>query len=305
VTLTIGSLCSGYGGLDMAVASVLDAEVAWHADPDPGASAILAHHWPGAPNLGDISAVDWSQVEPVDILTAGFPCQDLSYAGRGAGIKEGTRSGLWYAVAAAVHALRPRLVVLENVRAITTRRPGLDVVLASLADLGFDAEWRCVRASDVGAPHERWRWFLLAWPADTAGEGRSGPRLRGRAAECRPSLAHTAGLRCEWSGRSRDGRPGPADHDLRATEAWGPYAPAVDRWAGRIGRPAPGPTDPDGRLNPVAVEWLMGLPAGHVTGVPGLTRTAQLHALGNGVVPAQAAAAIRLLLDRACLEVAS
>jgi len=169
----IGSLCTGYGGLDLAVMDVFGGSVAWHAQHDPDdrhqyAARILDHHWPHIPNHGDITAIDWAAVEPVDVLTAGFPCQDLSYAGRGAGIKEGTRSGLWYAVARAIGALRPRLVVLENVRAIVTRRPGLDVVLASLAELGFDAEWTCVRASDVGAPHQRSRWFLLAWPADRA-----------------------------------------------------------------------------------------------------------------------------------------
>lgn len=82
--LRIGSLCSGYGGLDIAVRSALEgpAEVAWHADPDPGAAAVLAHHWPDAPNLGDITTVDWATVPPVDVLTAGFPCQDVSVAGR-------------------------------------------------------------------------------------------------------------------------------------------------------------------------------------------------------------------------------
>lgn len=182
----IGSLCTGYGGLDMAVMDVLDATTAWHCQYDPDdrhqyAAHILAHRWPEVPNHGDITAIDWSQVEPVDVLTAGFPCQDLSYAGRGAGIQEGTRSGLWYSVADAIRALRPRLVFLENVRAIVNRRPGLDVVLASLADLGFDAEWLCLRASDVGAAHERERWFCLAWPAaDPAdlGHERGGPARR-------------------------------------------------------------------------------------------------------------------------------
>ena len=159
--LRIGSLCSGYGGLDMAVEQVLGGELAWVADPDPGAIAVLAHHYPDVPNLGDITTVDWADVEQADIVTAGFPCQDLSYAGQGEGIQEGNRSGLWHTIADALGVLRPRLVVLENVRAIVTRRPGLDVVLADLARLGFDAEWTCVRASDVGAPHQRNRWFLL------------------------------------------------------------------------------------------------------------------------------------------------
>src|SRR5690606_35815386 len=127
--------------------------------------------------------------------------QDLSYAGRGAGIKEGTRSGLWYSVADAIRALRPGLVFLENVRAIVARRPGLDVVLASLAELGFDAEWTCVRASDVGAPHQRERWFCLAWPADAGGPRLEGRRLHGAVAERRGVAAHANDEREHGSGR--------------------------------------------------------------------------------------------------------
>jgi len=306
VTLTIGSLCSGTGALDMAVRDVLDAETVWHADPDPGASAILAHHWPSVPNLGDITAIDWASVAPVDVLTAGFPCQDLSYAGRGAGIKEGTRSGLWYTVAAAVHALRPGLVVLENVRAIVARRPGLDVVLASLADLGFDAEWTCLRASDVGAPHERWRWFLIAWPADAPlvgleWSGCARDRRTGSAdGRLAPADTDRPGPRPERHSAPQAGQPAPLGHDAGGRDVdWGVYAPAIDRWARILGRPAPRPADDHGRLNPAFVEWLMDPPEGHVTTVPGLSRAAQLRALGSGVPPRQAAAALRLLLDRA------
>jgi DNA (cytosine-5)-methyltransferase 1 len=171
VTPRIGSMCTGYGGLDTAVVEVLGGSVAWHAEVDPDASKVLAHRYPKVPNLGDITAADWSTVEPVDIVTAGFPCQDISYAGRGAGIQEGNRSGLWHHIADALGVLRPRFVVLENVAAIVARRPGLDVVLADLAALGFDAEWTCVRASDVGAPHGRDRWFLVAAPGDSAMRG--------------------------------------------------------------------------------------------------------------------------------------
>jgi len=199
--LTIGSLCSGYGGLDAAVQSVLGGELAWVADPDPGAAKILAHHHPQVPNLGDITATDWSTVAPVDILTAGFPCQDISYAGRGAGIKEGTRSGIFYAVVEAVRALRPRLVFVENVAGITSRRPGLDVVLAELARIGFDAEWVCVHASDVGAPHPRKRWFLLAWPAPEDADVAVGGEWRV------PAPGQAEGGRARADARGRGGAP--------------------------------------------------------------------------------------------------
>lgn len=352
----IGSLCTGYGGLDMAVMDVCGGTVAWHCQYDPDdrhqyAARILDHHWPDVPNHGDITAVDWTRVEPVDVLTAGFPCQDLSYAGRGAGIKEGTRSGLWYTVARAIGALRPRLGVLENVRAVVSRRPGLDVVLADLARLGFDAEWTCVRASDVGAPHQRERWFLLAWPADTEGPRCEGPWLRGRPpVDGGDAAAHAdrvgrqrhraAGLAAQrhaarpgspaaadaaGDGR-REGRPESTGIERGSHAAicgssahgggreavtgvtcieWGAYGPAVRRWERILGRLAPSPVDDRGRLAPEFAEWMMGLPAGHVTDVPappGMTpaglRNARLKALGNGVVTEQAAYALRLLLAR-------
>lgn len=321
----IGSLCTGYGGLDMAALAVFGGEPAWVADPDPGAQAILAHHYPDVPNLGDITTTDWASVPPVDVLTTGFPCQDISYAGRGAGIKEGTRSGLWSTVVEAARLLRPGYLLAENVSGIVARRPGLDVVLADLARIGFDAQWCCVRASDIGAPHRRNRWFLLAWPAHTAGPrleaGRQG-RPRGRA------TAHPANLRHQRDRAAWDGRYGPAHRDHPASHApslrrregrtepageqrgpdaakcggadWGAYAGAIARWERVTGRAAPSPTEPGRtgpRLSPVFVEWLMGLPAGHVTQVPGLARNQQLHALGNGVVPAQGSAALADLLS--------
>jgi DNA (cytosine-5)-methyltransferase 1 len=85
-SLRLGSLCTGYGGLDMAVQQVLDVELSWVADNDRHVRQLLAERHPHVPNLGDISSLDWTAVEPVDVLTAGFPCQDISYAGRGAGI---------------------------------------------------------------------------------------------------------------------------------------------------------------------------------------------------------------------------
>lgn len=198
MTPRIGSLCSGFGGLDLAVETVLpDAELAWYAQHDPDdkhqyAARIMAHHWPDTPNHGDITAIDYAHVEPVDILTAGFPCQDISLAGKRAGLREGTRSGIWSHVARAISVLRPSLVLLENVRSLTSAWADSDLepcpwclgdagdehslralgaVLGDLAGLGFDASWQVVRASDAGAPHKRERVFVLAWPADGCSRG--------------------------------------------------------------------------------------------------------------------------------------
>jgi DNA (cytosine-5)-methyltransferase 1 len=164
----IGSLCTGYGGLDLAVELVLGGRLVWYAETDRHAQTVLAARWPDVPNLGDIRAVDWTGVEPVDVLTAGFPCQDISNAGKRAGIT-GEHSSLWNAVAAAVRALRPPVVFVENVAALLRR--GFDVCQADLAQIGYDTRWLCLRASDIGAAHRRDRLFLLAAPADRAGGG--------------------------------------------------------------------------------------------------------------------------------------
>jgi DNA (cytosine-5)-methyltransferase 1 len=185
--MKIGSLFSGYGGLDLAVSKVTGAEVAWHCEWEDAPSAILEKHFPGVPNYKDVTQVDFTKVEPVDILTGGFPCQDLSLAGKRAGLKEGTRSGLWSEFARAIAEIRPRMVVIENVRGLlsaTATNPELELcswcmgesgdgepalralgaVLGDLADLGYDAKWTGVRAADAGAPHNRFRVFIVAYP---------------------------------------------------------------------------------------------------------------------------------------------
>lgn len=132
-------------------------ESLWHVEPDPYAAAVLKKHWPGVRNLERVEFIDGNTPRP-DIVCGGFPCQDISTAGRGAGLS-GPRSGLWWEFARAISILRPRIVVLENVAALLAR--GLTDVLGELARLGFDAEWTTLRASDVGAPHRRNRVFIV------------------------------------------------------------------------------------------------------------------------------------------------
>jgi len=193
--MKIGSLFSGAGGLDMAVEDIFGGNVVWHCEQDKAASKVLAHRWPGVPNLGDITTVDWTAVEPVDVLCGGFPCTDVSAAGKRAGIAEGTRSGLWSEMAVAIGVLRPSIVIIENVRGLLSARAHRNVefadttlgdqserhvlraagaVLGDLADLGYDAQWATVAAGDVGAPHRRERVFIVASSADASGDGRGG-----------------------------------------------------------------------------------------------------------------------------------
>ena len=186
--MKIGSLFSGYGGLDLAVEKLFNAKVAWVCEWDKAPSKVLAKQYPDAPNYKDVSLVNWAEVEPVDILTGGFPCQDLSLAGKRAGLKEGTRSGLWLEYANAIKQLKPKYVIIENVRGLLSAKANSDVercpwcmgtnddeptmralgtVLASLAELGYDAQWHSLRAADAGAAHNRERVFILAYPKDT------------------------------------------------------------------------------------------------------------------------------------------
>lgn len=127
MTLRIGSLFSGYGGLDRACESFFGGTTAWVSDIDPGANRILAHRYSDTPNIGDITKVDWQAVEPVDVLTGGFPCQDVSHAGKRAGLRPDTRSGLWTHMAYAVSQLRPRYVIAENVRGLLSARAASNV----------------------------------------------------------------------------------------------------------------------------------------------------------------------------------
>lgn len=181
----IGSLFSGAGGLDLAVEQVFDGDTVWQCEREEAPSMVLAKRFPGVPNLGDITTVDWRAVEPVDVLCGGFPCQDVSAAGRRAGIAKGTRSGLWLEFAKAIDVLRPRAVVIENVRGLPSAKAGRDTsrdmergysvvgtglraagaVLGDLADLWYDAVWTTVAAASVGAPHKRERVFIVAHPA--------------------------------------------------------------------------------------------------------------------------------------------
>jgi DNA (cytosine-5)-methyltransferase 1 len=279
MSMKIGELFAGYGGLGLAVEEVFGAELAWVSEYDRGPSKILAHHWPDIPNHGDVTLIDWSQVEPVDIISGGYPCQPFSLIGNRKGHSHAQH--LWPYALEAVRRLRPIYAVFENVPG--HRSMGLDTVLGNLTEIGYDVQWTSLRASDIGAPHKRERLFIIA--ADTRSE-RLGQYPR------KPPT--------EEAGQEAGNEP--TDHlGVRTAEVWGPFAPAIQHWERIIGRPAPHPTE----RSPVTGkqvenlklhEWMMGLPAGWVTGVPGITRREAGKALGNGVIPNQAATAIRSML---------
>lgn len=386
--MKIGSLFSGYGGLDLAVQSVFpQAQTAWHCEFDKAPSKILNHHYPEVPNLHDVTQVDWEKVEPVDIITGGSPCQDLSTAGKRAGMTEGTRSNLWVNMREAIAIIKPRLVVWENVQGALSAEAysssdveqgqgflgggdghlrALGRVLGDLAEIGYDARWTTIRASDIGAPHHRSRVFLIAYPANTGCIGLQTPRWESGHGTQLPGTAGSAGTlpklnylpTVKASDSTRSDCPAERRRDvpsivavgfhfphlptLKASDAitgdnpsnarrdmpgitvvshhfphlptpntmdhlpardggiYGRYETVVRRWEQATGTTAPNPTELNQngkpRLNVEFAEWMMGLPKGWITGVPGLSRAQQLKAIGNGVVPQQAATALRDML---------
>ena len=168
--ITVGSLFAGIGGFDLGLERA-GMRVRWQVEIDPYCQRVLTKHWPHVTRYGDIKTIDWESVEPVDLLCGGFPCQDISLAGKGAGLA-GDRSGLWFEYAKAIEVLRPSYVLIENVSALRSR--GLDQVLGALAALGYDAEWHCIPACAVGAPHRRDRVWILAYTGSTKSRRLSG-----------------------------------------------------------------------------------------------------------------------------------
>lgn len=173
---TLGSLFTGIGGIDLAF-QWAGYNIEWQVEIDDYCNRVLARHWPAVPRYRDVRGITgrtgkgwrgYKHVRPVDVLAGGFPCTDISVAGRGAGIREGTRSGLWFEFARLIGELRPRVVFLENVAAITSRDGTL--IAGDLAALGYAASWGVISAADAGAPHLRERWWCVAM-ADAESSG--------------------------------------------------------------------------------------------------------------------------------------
>lgn len=161
VALTVGSLFSGIGGFDLGLERA-GFIIKWKVEIDAFATKVLERHWPHVTRYTDIRSVDWSHVEPVDLVCGGFPCQDLSFAGHRAGI-DGERSGLWSEYVRCIRALRPQFILVENVPGLLTNAY-MGRVLGDLAESGYDAEWTVLSAACFGAPQLRERVWVLAYP---------------------------------------------------------------------------------------------------------------------------------------------
>jgi DNA (cytosine-5)-methyltransferase 1 len=249
VTLTVGSLFSGIGGLDLGLERA-GMTVRWQAESDPYARQVLAKHWPDIPCYPDVRSLP-DDIEPVDLVAGGYPCQPFSLAGGRSGTDDPRH--LWPHFARTLRVLRPRWALLENVPGHLSL--GFDDVISDLAALGYDTEWTCIPAAAVGAPHLRWRLFVVA---HANGQGEPVEPVDGDAGQ---------GVMV----------PGPMAH--ADSQAWRPTRTPGETVFGpeaveRLGRRGGGLGD----------SWLVEPDVGRVAhGVP--HRVDRLRTLGNAVVP--------------------
>jgi len=230
-SLTVGSLFSGIGGIDLGLERA-GHRVLWHSEIDKYACRVLKKHWPETPNLGDVKLINWSEVPNVDIIAGGYPCQPFSTAGKRKG-KEDPRH-LWPYVLDAIRTIQPRYALMENVRGHLTL--GFGDVLADLASCGYSAEWQIISAASVGAPHRRDRLFFVAYP-DGGGrcQQHQGQIFEPNAGRCSKEMAYPNGERSsqERPEQSPTGttRKGSNDRELMEPGAWWQTEPGMGRVA--------------------------------------------------------------------------
>lgn len=320
--MRIGSLFSGIGGLELGLERAGLGHTIWQVEIDPFCRAVLARHWPHAERYVDIKQVNASILSPVDLVCGGFPCQDVSAAGKGAGLA-GERSGLWFEYRRIVSELRPRFVVVENVA--SGARRWVDTVCEGLAALGYRPRPFALSAADVGAPHLRRRVFVVAdaervelrheqgrgcgtcrageaEPEDDGAAGALGDadRVRREERPCGATATRGRARASALADRNRDRREsergggvldgqrealGDDAHRCSRAHTWPPQRGDVDGWREWLIAGHPAPAIPRVRRG--------------VDGVPrGVDdRRRRLKALGNAVVPQCAEAIGRMIRE--------
>jgi DNA (cytosine-5)-methyltransferase 1 len=258
-------LFSGIGGFSLGLERSANFQTVAFCEIEPFCRSVLKKHWPEVPIYEDVTQLSGDRLKSdgitVDAICGGFPCQDISTAGKGAGL-EGERSGLWFEFHRLIKETRPEVAIIENVSALRSR--GLDRVLRSLSEIGYDAEWHCIPASAVGAPHRRDRVWIVAYP-NSAQRERDGVS----------SGVHTEHTRSRFGSFEAT--------TLADTISFGQQGPRAFRYA----------SDPAASGEGQAVDafngglrdfWSIEPDVGRVAnGVP--NRVDRLRALGNAVVP--------------------
>ena len=301
--MNVLDLFSGIGGFSIGLERAGMRTVAF-CETEPFCRAVLAKHWPGVPCYEDVRTLTADRLArdgiSVDVICGGFPCQDISHAGKGAGLA-GERSGLWYEFHRLIEEIKPRYAIIENVSALRSR--GLDAVLGSLAAIGYDAEWHCIPASAVGAPHRRDRIWITAYRnADNESQSiiaidDEASRMQGDVADANSSLEANGGKCSDFASQSIGWRNDGTRGNINAREVSlrgarinpeimaDAYEQGLEGWNGNIMQEcscelSAGP----GRSRWVSEFWSVEPGMGRVAdGIP--ARMDRLKALGNAVVP--------------------
>lgn len=290
--MKILDLFSGIGGFSLGLERAGMRTVAF-CEVDPVCRQVLRKHWPKVPIFEDVKTLSAKDIyETIDVICGGFPCQDISVAGRGAGLA-GKRSGLWYEYHRLIKELRPRYVIIENVAALRSR--GLDAVLSSLAEIGYDSQWHCIPASALGAPHQRDRVWLVAYAERNGLSSAKNARSSTQAVREKSSGAHdafnTEGTSCVSAAA---GDVADSSSERLSRGEWVRYhlEEALRRWT-----TAPRPTsEPCSISGGATYSWHAEPDVGRVAdGVSG--RVDRLKQLGNAVVPQIPEVIGRAILD--------
>jgi DNA (cytosine-5)-methyltransferase 1 len=283
--LKVLDLFSGIGGFSLGLDRAGGFETVAFCEIEPFPRKVLAKHWPEVPCYEDVTKLTGDILRrdgiSVDVITGGFPCQDISVAGRQAGIGEGTRSGLWSEIVRLIGELAPRYVIVENVAALLSgpseQRGGwFGSILGDLAECGYDAEWENIPAAAVGAPHRRERVWIIAYPTQLQRNGSGEHRQPSKRQVSKSGKRGGAEFVADAASQRQQGQ-GKLEQPVSAT-------PTSNRQASILGAVR------------VAREWSIEPDVGRVAnGVP--QRVDRLKGLGNAVVPQ-----IPELIGRAIME---
>lgn len=281
--LRVLDIFSGIGGFSLGLERSGGFETVAFCEIEPYCRRVLAKHWPNVPCYEDVRELTAERLAAdgiaVDVICGGFPCQDISFAGKRAGL-EGARSGLWSEYARLIGELRPRFVIVENVPGLLSL--GMGDVLGSLAALGYDATWDCIPASAVGAPHRRDRVWLVAYAGGKQHKSRGNAQRR--KATTQFSNPNANAHRRERTDALRLAKPGSARLCEDVANASGSRLPDYQGRGASANRNRDRTADSGGWPSRERNGWSTEPDVGRVAhGVP--SRVDRLRALGNAVVP--------------------